>query len=104
MSFYMVAGTVDWGQGTRPLIEALKRQQLDCALEDDEILIEDPEAELSLRPGFAHQWILVGDAGSQPALLAAVQRLSTALERMGTPHAFELHAPDNRLIGEVGSP
>ncbi len=101
MSFYMVAGTVDWEQGAEALCQALQEQGLPFGQDEDELQWTTAVANLSLRPGFAHEWILVGDAGEESELRQALQQLSAALRAMGASHGFEIHAPDNRLIGEI---
>ncbi len=101
MSFFMVAGTVNWEQGGEALRLALHEQGLTFELDDDELNASDPAASLCLRPGFDHEWILVGDAANEEDLRQALQRLSDALKELGAGHGFEIHAPDNRLIGEI---
>jgi len=101
MSFYMVAGTVNWEQGAEALRRALKEQGLVFELDDDELNASGTAANLCLRPGFEHEWILVGDAAEEEDLRQALQQLSDALKALGAGHGFEIHAPDNRLIGEI---
>jgi len=101
MSFYMVAGTVEWDRGAEALQRALQAQGLPFDHEEDELLRETTRVELALRPGFEHEWILVGDAGEEAELRQAVQQLSDVLRALDVRHSFEMHAPDNRLLGEI---
>ena len=103
MSFYMVAGTVSWEQGAEALFRSLQEQGLPFEQDEDELHWASEAASLSLRPGFDHEWILVGDAADEENLRQALQRLSDTLKALDAEYGFEIHAPDNRLIGEISS-
>ena len=103
MNFYMAVGTVDWEQGGETLLRSLNEHKLGFEEQEDELEWDSDDATLCLRPGFAHEWILVGDAEDQQQLMQAVQQLSAALQALGIRHEFEIHAPDNSLIAEMKS-
>ncbi len=97
MSFYMVAGTVDWEQGAEALAEGLRGEGWTVTLEEGDLLLQGP-ASLELREGFGHEFILVGNHAEEAGLRDELQRLGQCLQQLGIAHSWELHAPDNRQI------
>ncbi len=103
--FYMLAGTMmsdlDFAQ-----LQALLLQAGICSAheaDEDELALDMPApVSITLRGGFAHEYIVVGDALEEQPLLEAVQRLSQVLDVQGISHEFEMYDPQNRMICEIG--
>lgn len=97
MSFYMVAGTVNWEQGADTLAERLRDAGWTVVEEEGDLLLHGP-ASLELREAFGHEFLLVGNHVEESILREELQRLGQSLQRLEAAHAWELHAPDNRQI------
>jgi len=102
MSFYMIAGTLSWEQGADALCKALSAEGWSAHNEDGDIRL-DSAANLELREGFSHEFIIVGDAPEQARLAQELERLASSLNACGISYHWELYDPDNRLIGEQHS-
>ncbi len=97
--FYMLAGTVMTDHGIHELRDLLNQQQLPAEMVNDEIKIRQ-QATVYLRPGFAHEVILVGDAREHQALRDLVQRVSTTLKALDLQHSYEIYDTDNNQVEE----
>jgi len=102
MGFYMLAGTVQSDQ-TLQQIQALLEQHSICSEydEDEQELTLLLDSTIIFRAGFAHEFIVVGDAIEEQKLLDAVKSLSQSLSALSIQHAFELYDMQNQLIHEL---
>lgn len=98
----MLAGSLMDEQSLEMLQQALQQAGIDSELNDeaDELTLA-LEATITVREGFVHECIVVGDAPQEALLLSAVQRFSQWLGDQAIAHEFELYDPKNRLIHEI---
>ncbi len=93
----MIAGSVLTNLALDELQALLQGQGIRARQEDDELRL-DGAARLYIRPGFEHEFILVGDARDVADLRADSQRLSQVLAEQCIAHAWELYGKDNEQI------
>ena len=98
-SFYMLAGTVLSDLDMQQMMSFLSQQGLQCRMEDEELRI-DGAARIYVRPGFDHEFILVGDAREEIDLRRDCEQLSAVLRSQRIQHAYELYGRDNEAIAE----
>jgi len=103
--FYMLAGSLMSEQGLQALQQSLLQAGIDSELDDEENeLTLTLAATVTVREGFAHECIVVGDATAEATLLASVQQFSSWLKTQAIAHEFEIYDRQNRLIHEIGHP
>ncbi len=95
--FYMLAGTLTSDQTLEQISSQLKNLGMAAEIEDDELELDSP-ASLTIRSGFDHEYILVGDATEKDVLLAECERFSSMLKQMDMPHEMEIYDTSNELI------
>ena len=95
--FYMLAGTLSTDLALEQISIQLKDSGVSAQLEDDELVLDSP-ANLAIRSGFDHEYILVGDATESEVLLGACERFSAILKQLGLTHEMEIYDTHNELI------
>ncbi len=98
--FYMLAGTLTSDQTLQQISVQLKDLGMAVQIEDDELEL-DSAANLTIRSGFAHEYILVGDATESELLLAECERFSALLTKMQMSHEMEIYDMRNELIEQI---
>ena len=97
--FCMVAGTVTTGLDLPELRAMLTKNRIDAQISRGELKVKD-QATIYFRPGFDHEYVLVGDAREQTLLMTGIERLSEVLQLNQIPHAYEIYDIDNNPVGE----
>lgn len=95
--FYMLAGTLTSDQSLEQISAQLKDLGIVSEIEDDELELDSP-ANLAIRSGFDHEYILVGDATESELLLGECKRFSGLLKQMDMAHEMEIYDTRNELI------
>lgn len=95
--FYMLAGTVQSEQNIQQIQSLLASQKIYSDIQDDELKI-DGRATIYFRAGFAHEFILVGDAPDREDLMSDVEQLSSVLCNENIQHAYEVYDTENIQI------
>ncbi len=98
--FYMLAGTLTSDQSLQQILEKLTELGLPGKIDDDELELDTP-ASLTIRSGFDHEYILVGDALERELLQAECERLSGLLKQMHMSHEMEIYDTRNELINQI---
>jgi hypothetical protein len=98
--FYMLAGTLTSDQSLEQISAQLKALGLVSGIEDDELELDSP-ANLVIRTGFDHEYILVGDATESELLLGECERFSGLLKQMQMSHEMEIYDTRNELIQQI---
>jgi hypothetical protein len=96
-SFYMLAGTLTSDQTLNQISMQLKDLGVAGQIDDDELELDSP-ANLAIRSGFDHEYILVGDAPDGELLLGECERFSCLLKQMQMAHEMEIYDTRNELI------
>ncbi len=95
--FYMLAGTLTSDQSLQQLASQFKELGMAVEIEDDELELDSP-ANLAVRSGFDHEYILVGDSTERELLLGECERFSGLLKQMQMVHEMEIYDTRNELI------
>lgn len=98
--FYMLAGTLSSELKLEQIALLLKDLGTDSQLEDDELELDSP-ANLTLRSGFEHEYIVVGDTTESALLLSECERLSKLLQQLQLTHDLEIYDLKNELIHQI---
>lgn len=99
----MLAGTVLTDIELTNIKTLLMESSIKSEIIDDDLELQG-QSELVFRPGFDHEFILVGDATEQEILLEEAGRLSAALRQHGIQHAYEIYDTDNLQIFDYEYP
>ena len=99
-SFYMLAGTVSTGKTLLEIEQLLQTEGFQCETDDDEILLKSP-ANLTVRSGFGHEYIVVADAQNRDTLMNEARLLSDSLKHNKIKHEFELYNRANELYDVI---
>lgn len=95
--FYMLAGTMASDQTLEQISAQLKDLGMAGQIEDEELELDSP-ASLTIRTGFDHEYILVGDATERDLMLGECDRFSGLLKQMQVAHEIEVYDTRNELI------
>lgn len=95
--FYMLAGTLNTDQSLQQIAAQLKDLGVTAQIEDDELELDSP-ASLTIRSGFDHEYILVGDASEREILWNECERLSGLFKQMQMAHEMEIYDTRNEMI------
>ena len=95
--FYMLAGTLTSDQSLEQISAQLKDLGMTAKIEDDELELDSP-ANLTIRTGFDHEYILVGDATERELLWGECEHFSELLKQMQMAHEMEIYDTRNEMI------
>jgi len=96
----MLAGTVSTDKTLMEIEQLLQTAGFQCATDDDEILLKSP-ANLTVRSGFGHEYIVVADAQERDTLTNEARLLSDSLKQNKIKHEFELYDRANELYDVI---
>ena len=88
--FYMLAGTLSTDESFSLLQTLLSDGGFELERIDDEILIKG-QSNLTIRTGFDHEFIVVGDSTTNAALQHDSEMLSALLKQHQIEHEFEFY-------------
>lgn len=99
-SFCMLAGTVSTGKNFEEIVTLLSKAGFKTEILEDEIELKG-RANLIIRSGFDHEYIVVGDAIDNSTLKQESQLLSDKLKQELIQHEFEFYDMTNELVDVI---
>ena len=100
--FYMLAGTVLTNLNVNDLQELMNNQRLPAEIKKGELKAKfKQQGKVFFRPGFDHEFILVGHAREHEQLMFVVNSICSVLKLHEIQHAYEIYDRDNNQIEEV---